>query len=127
MNKILDATCEAGIVKVGPISVPDAVILSEGVGASTGILLIEEEESRYVANTTPDLKSAIESTIDALDKIASSLQTIATTLTSIGANMTGPTTAPPPTLAADVITIATNVTAINLEKTALTTLKGMLK
>lgn len=113
MSKILEATCEGGVVTADGVPVPGATILSEGVGSSSGALLMEGEKKLYVGKTSPDLKTTIEKVIAALNKIGS-------TLTSIGAGMTGPTTAPPPTLAADVLEITSVATELE-------TLKGQLK
>jgi len=112
MSKILEATCLAGIVKWEGSPV-EAEILSEGEGSSEGVLLLEKEKAYYLTSNASDLKTTLEKVIDALTKVTE-------TLTAIGGNMTGPTTAPPPTL-------ATNVVAINLLVTELTTLKGALK
>lgn len=112
MAKVLQATCENGQVTCQGQEI-DATILSEGVGSSSGIVVIDEYNVYYVATTSPDLETTLTKTISAIQKIA-------TTLTAIGAGMTGPTTAPPPTLAADV-------TEINGYATDLETLKGELK
>ena len=113
MTKSLAATCENGVVKVAGKTVSGAVILSEGVGASTGVAYFDKDQIFYVASNASDLKTTIEKLIDVLTQVGS-------TLTSIGAGMTGPTTAPPPTL-------ATDVAALNTIKAALNTLKGQLK
>lgn len=108
MTKALEASCTAGIVTAGALPVVGAEILSEGVGSSSGILILDEDRKTYIPKTSGDLKTTLE-------KLASALGKIASTLTSIGAGMTGPTTAPPPTLAADVA----QITAIQAEITAL--------
>ncbi len=113
MSKILEASCVAGVVMIGAIPVPGVTILSEGVSPSTGIVVMQGDEAFYIAKISPDLKSTLET-------ISSTLTTIATTLTAIGAGMTGPTTAPPPTL-------AVNVAQITTAAAALTTLGNALK
>lgn len=113
MSKVLSASCSQGKVTAEGIVVTTAEILSEGVGSSEGVLILEEDKQTYVAKTSPDLKTTIEKTVAALNKVAS-------ILTAIGAGMTGPTTAPPPTL-------ATDVTELIATATELETLKGMLK
>lgn len=127
MSKILEATCLAGVVKVGVLPVPGANVFSEGVGSSQGLLLMQGEDKHYFAKTTPDVKTTIEKTMDALEDLASVLNTIATTLTSIGAGMTGPTTAPPPTLAVDVATIVSKAAEITATRALLSTLKASMK
>lgn len=113
MSKILEATCLAGVVTCEGRAVLTAEILGEGVGPSIGALLMEQGKQYYIPKTSPDLETTLENLVDVLT-------TIATALTSIGAFMTGPTTAPPPTLAA-------NVTSINATAAELTALLGMLK
>lgn len=102
-----------GVVKTEQIVISEAEILSEGVAESTGAVLVDGDQVKYFTSSASDIKTTIESLVDAIQKIAA-------IATSIGAGMTGPTTAPPPTLAADVI----ELTAIAAE---LTTLKENLK
>ena len=97
MAKVLDATCENEVVTIEGRSV-EATILSEGVGESTGSAVLDGEKVFYIAKTSPDLKLTLEKSFEALNKISD-------ILISIGAGMTGPTTAPPPTLAADVLEV----------------------
>lgn len=113
MSKILEATCENGQVTAEGAQVPGATVLSEGVGASEGALLMEGDKKLYVTSNATDLKTTIEKVIAAINKIG-------TTLTAIGAGMTGPTTAPPGTLGADVAELTQIATELE-------TLKGQLK
>ena len=112
MSKTLTASCSAGVVTVGGITV-QAEILSEGKGSSSGALILDEGKAVYIASNATDLKQTLAKIQDALTKITS-------TLTAIGAGMTGPSTAPPPTL-------ATSVAQINLIATELGALKDVLK
>jgi methyl-accepting chemotaxis protein len=127
MPRILSASCSGGVVTVEGHVLSMAQILSEGVGASSGIVTLDSANVTYIAKTSPDLKTAIEKTAAALDDIAASIQQIALSLTSIGAGMTGPTTAPPPTLATDVATLATKVASIQASRALLNTLKEALR
>lgn len=114
MSKILDATCSAaGIVTCEGATITEAQVLSDGKQASEGLLIIQNGKVYYLTLSVSDLKTTIE-------KLSAAVGQIATTLTSIGAGMTGPTTAPPPTLATDVATL-------NSIKAELDTLKGALK
>lgn len=116
MSKVIDATCdENSKVTAAGIEVPaaDVTILSEGKQDSSGVLIIQGLKAYYLTSSATDIKSTI-------DKTAESLEKIANILTSIGAGMTGATTAPPPTLAADVAEITVLVSELN-------TLKGALK
>jgi hypothetical protein len=112
VSKTLNASCAAGVVTVEGKPI-EAEILSEGVGSSEGAIILDKEKAFYIASNATDLKTTLEKISDALTKVGE-------TLTAIGAGMTGPTTAPPPTLAA-------NVTEINLIVVELTTLKDALK
>ncbi len=113
MSKILEATCLNNIVTCEDSIVIGAEILSEGVGQSEGLLLMEEEKTHYITSNATDIKETIDKLNDLITKIV-------TVFSSIAGGMTGPTTAPPPTLATDLAAI----TQINVE---LTTLKSMLK
>lgn len=127
MSKILEATCLAGVVKVGALPVTSAVILSEGVAQSSGALLMEGDEQFYIPKITPDLKTTLENLSSTLADVGSALTQTAAALTAIGANMLGPATAPPPTLAASVAAITAKVTTIAATKVLVDTLKGALK
>jgi hypothetical protein len=118
MSKMIEAACSGGIVTASGLPVTVASVLSEGIGASTGILILDEDQAKYLAKTSPDLKATLEKLSTHLSTVSGTLNTIANVLTSIGAAMTGPTTAPPPTLATSVATIvsdATNLTALKVE------------
>lgn len=129
MSKILAATCDAsGVVTAEGQTVPAATVLSQGKQASSGVLIMEGDKAWYIVGmSVTDLVTTIEKAIKILDDLGPALTQIATTLTSIGAGMTGPTTAPPGTLATDVIAINAKVTALDATKAELTTLKGALK
>lgn len=120
MSKMLDATCVAGVVSTGGVPVPGVGILSEGVGASTGILFLDEDQAMYLAKISPDLKSTLDGLISALTSISSALNALntATLLTTCPA---GSGVAGPPLVA------TADITAINTAKAQLLFLKGMLK
>lgn len=115
MSKMLEATCVAGVVKVGAVPVPSAVIQSEGIGASSGVLLLDEDKARYIAKTSPDLKSALESIASSLGTIASTFGTVSGQLLLLGANPLS------------LVPITTGIAAITAVQTELTTLKEALK
>lgn len=98
MAKILEAQCALGVVTVGGVPV-ECEILSEGQGASNGILVLDQDRAYYIASSALDLKAT-------LTKVVSALNSITNALTSIGAAMTGPTTAPPPTLGVDLAIVS---------------------
>lgn len=114
MSKILSATCSAaGKVTADGVEVVGAIVLSEGKQASSGVAVIDGDKVWYLTSSATDIKTTIEKAADAITKIAN-------LFTSMGAGMTGPTTAPPPTL-------VTDVAAINQVVTELNQLKGALK
>lgn len=128
MSKILNASCDAsGKVTAEGFEVPEAVVMSAGQQSSTGLLIVDKKNVKYLTLNTTDLESLIDKTSAALDDLSAAINKIALTLTSIGAGMTGPTTAPPPTLVADVAEITGKVAEITAIKIELDTLKGALK
>lgn len=112
MSKVIEATCQANVVTVDGQPV-DATILSKGLGSSSGIAVLDKDSVTYVTSNATDLETTI-------DNLNQSLTKLITIVTAIGAGMTGPTTTPPPTLAADLAEITAIVAT-------LTTLKGQLK
>lgn len=112
MSKALDATCTAGVVLADGIPVIGATILSEGVGSSSGVLILDEDRQTYIGKTSGDLKIALE-------KIASALSQIATALTTIDSKPAG-TLAPAPAA-------ASAISAISAVQAELTALKEVLK
>ena len=114
MSKILAATADAsGKVTADGVEVVGAIILSEGKQASQGTAVIDGETVWYLTSSATDVKTTIEKLADAITKIANMF-------TSVAGGMTGPTTAPPPTLPTDVV-------ALNMIVSELNTLKGALK
>lgn len=108
MSKILDATCEGGEVTIEGKTV-SATILSQGTASSEGAALVDKDKVIYVASNATKLAETIE-------KACEMIQDIATILTSIGAGMTGPTTAPPGTLATDVASLIAKANTLNALK-----------
>jgi len=128
LSKILPASADSsGKVSASGVEIPGAVILGEGKQASIGIAIFDTQNVWYIPEFSSDVKTTIEKIIEMIDELASCLTTISNSLTSIGAGMTGPTTAPPPTLPTDVVSITAKVTELNATKAALNTLKGALK
>lgn len=123
----LEGECTNEIVKIEDLPISDAQILSIGKGESTGIVLMIGEKSYYLTSNATDIETTIEKINDIADNLSDALSKIANVLTSIGSGMTGPTTAPPPTLATDVAAINGYVSEIDAAKSDLETLKGDLK
>jgi hypothetical protein len=76
MSKILDASCQAGIVTIAGTPIPGAVILSEGIGPSTGFAVIDADKVYYIAKTSPDLKTAMTNLNTILTQILAILTTL---------------------------------------------------
>ena len=128
MTKVLRATCDANSkVTAEGVEVPAARILTQGKQASVGILIIDEGRCDYVATNTTDIVTTIEKAMAVIEDLNACLNQLVLVITAIGAGMTGPTTAPPPTLAADLAQITAKVATLTATKTALETLKGALK
>lgn len=75
MPAILPATCEEGAVTVQGQHI-EAQILSDGVGASEGLVAINADKAFYVTSSAQDLKQALETIASALSSTASMLSTI---------------------------------------------------
>ena len=128
MSKILEATCDdQGKVTAEGVTIPEAEVLSAGKANSQGLLLLYKDKAYYLTIGVSDLETSLDKTSEALQSISDALTKIALTLTSIGAGMTGPTTAPPPTLAADVAEITGKASEISAIKVEIDELKGALK
>lgn len=113
MSRILEASCLDSKVTIDGKEINVDLIIGAGIGASTGVLILDGSKSYYVAKTNADFHQSLNSLVDAIGKIAD-------LFTAIGAGMTGGSTAPPGTLVADVA-------AIDALATTLNTLKGNLK
>ncbi len=59
-SKIIPATCALSIVTADGVPVVGANILSQGVGASSGILGIDEDRSVYITSNATDIAAAIQ-------------------------------------------------------------------
>lgn len=113
MSKIISATCsEAGIVSIGSIVVPDALVLSEGHQSSSGLLFLDEFVKVYLPSSAADIKTVIE-------KLENALEDVASALTDAGGKIT--------TLGQDGSTIVSKASEITATRAELTTLKGALK
>jgi hypothetical protein len=73
MTKIIEASCIQNNITVDGVILTDSFILSEGKGASDGILFINKDKSYYIANTSADLKYTIQSLSDITQQIIAAL------------------------------------------------------
>lgn len=123
MSKVIEATCVGGVVTAEGVPIPSADILSEGVAQSDGILILDEDDAKYVAKTSPDLKETLEKLSAALDNIASALSAIdgAGYIISV-------TGGPSPVVAIPSPPVATgDIASINSAKSAIDLFKENLK
>lgn len=126
MAKAIPATLVSGVVKVGALSIPDAIVYSEGLSNSEGVLLIETSGAHYFPKVTPDLRATIEKTMASLEDVAAALNTIAGSIATIGAVPKG-WAAAPPTLLTDAASIISKAAEITATRAELDALKGALK
>lgn len=85
MSKTLAATCQAGVVRIGTVVLPDAVKFSEGVGSSEGVAILDQDKQFYLAKTSPDLKAAIVELIDLTTKLTTLVGLVNTAIPSSAA------------------------------------------
>lgn len=81
MTRFIDAICTANIVTVSGVPILDAVILSEGIGPSTGILIVSEDKPYYIAKTSGDLSSTIDLITNTLTQLSATISAIIAALT----------------------------------------------
>ncbi len=112
MAKVLEATCVGGVVKVGTLPIPETVIYSQGVGASSGLLFLDGDKRYYAPDDSGDLKTTLE-------QLSSALTQIAAALTIVDAKPIGTLPAAPGA--------AANIAAITAAKAALDALLQVLK
>lgn len=105
--KIFNAIAVAGVVIADGLPVLNCPILGEGVGASSGYLIMSEGKLIYLPKTTPDVKSLIALIETLCDQILA--------LTVICAAPASPSSPP------------VNAVAFTLIKAQLAILKGTLK
>lgn len=85
----------------GTVEVPNAKILSEGVGDSEGILILSGAECVYIAQTTGDVKKALTILKDGFNKLAGDVVQASGGTSDVG----GAT----PTFSADMQQVATKL------------------
>lgn len=108
MSKALSATCSNGEVTCEGVVIEDAEILSEGVGESEGVLLLEEGKQTYIAKTSPDLKTTLEKVIAALNHVVTGLNAAGAALDGLSGGAGTPVTA----AATQVTTVVTEITTL---------------
>jgi hypothetical protein len=120
MSKMLEATCSAGVVTSEGVPVTVAEILSEGVGASEGVLFLDEDTAKYIAKTSPDLKTALTRIVSILSEL-----TVALSLIDSKVQATTCPAGPGTTVALAVATA--NISQITSIQAQLSTLKESLR
>ena len=105
--KVFNANCAAGVVTIGGKPVLNCPILGEGVGASSGYVVMAENKLVYLPKTTPDVKSLI----GIIEGVCDAISALTVTTIALGAP-----TSPP-----------LNSAAFTALKSQATTLKNSLK
>jgi hypothetical protein len=71
--RLIKATCEANIVKTEEgLTIPDAIILSNGKGKSEGFVICEEDKWFYITSIV-DILNLLELTMEAVNQITASV------------------------------------------------------
>ena len=117
----------AGVVTAGGVPVPAADILSEGVGESSGVLILDKDKAKYIAKTSPDLETAIDKILSALDQVVTALNASAVAMTAIDAAAAAKLVVSAPVATAAILQVTTAATAITAAELELQTLKATLK
>ncbi len=125
MSKFVSATCEGGVVTADGVSVASVTILGEGVGPSSGVLVIDEDQLTYIPKTSPDLDGTLEKVIDALQAASDGLGSASSGLTAL-APIADPIAGPLAIISA-VAGLDSAQASIGTAKTALQELKGSLR
>lgn len=131
MSKILPASCQGGVVKIKNSPQDDAEILSEGVGASEGIALIDESQIFYLPKGSPDLKATLDNLVNVLTQISTGLEKTASALTKLDTNgflIAADAGVPSdPIATADISGISSAKAQVDTIKSQLDTLKGNMR
>lgn len=70
--KMLDAVCENNVVTSEGVTVA-AEILSEGVGSSEGVVLLDGPKAKYLTSNATDIKDSIEKMSEILQQLVTIL------------------------------------------------------
>jgi hypothetical protein len=127
MSRILEATCVAGVVTAEGVPVPIAEIFSAGIAPSEGLLIMQDGKAFYITSNAEDIEATLDGVSDAITSLTATIAQLITTFGSFAAAMTGPTTAPPPTLAAELAVLTAKSVELTATKAALELLKAGLK
>jgi hypothetical protein len=107
MTKVLDASCINNVITIESLPV-DGDILSEGIGESEGIALVDEDKVKYITSNASDLKDTIESLGSVIDQVITILSGLDAVTNSPGGQ-------------------ASNITTLGTLKTNLIAIKDVLK
>lgn len=86
MSKVLNATCAAGVVTAASFPVTGATILSQGIRASTGLLVMDDDKKTYVTSNAADIHDAIVSLNTIIGQIVTILSAHDAVTTAPGAS-----------------------------------------
>lgn len=127
MSRILEATCIGGVVTSEGVPVPIAEIFSAGIAQSQGLLIMQDGKAYYITSNATDIEATLDGVSDAITTLTATIAQLITTFGSFAAAMTGPTTAPPPTLAAEMAVLTAKSAELTATKATLELLKAGLK
>jgi len=114
MSKVLPATCLAGVVTCEGLPVPGVTILSEGLGQSSGLLILEEDSKTYVATNSTDIDGLLSQVTLALTDVANCLENLDNSGFWIAES-----SPKPPVLGPTITSIRTEISNLNIIKGAL--------
>jgi hypothetical protein len=126
MSKVIEASCVGGVVTADSLPVAGTTILSEGVGSSEGLLVLDEDKKTYIAKISPDLKSTLDQLTTALGQLTTALSQAVLALNVLDNKPLG-ALPPVPAVTANTAAITLAAAQITAAQTALTTLKAALK
>lgn len=123
MSKTLRATCENGVVTAENTTIQEARVLSSGIGASQGVVILDDERADYIPDTTSDLEETIDQTIALAEAAAEGLSATSSAIGVVGAEAG----VAAPALAALQVPIDLAASSLEDVAAALEELKGRLK
>jgi hypothetical protein len=113
MSKILHASCANNTVTAEGVTISPVTVLSNGVGESEGVLLLDEDKATYVTSNATDLGTSIEKLVDLIGKLTTYITNIDiqfTAMSGVGGVAANPTAASElSTLSTDLTTLGNNL------------------
>lgn len=131
MAKILSATAVGGIVTADGFPVAIAEILSAGVGASSGILIMDKGKAWYIPSAVMDLSTTLDKLMAVIDQTKIAMDEVVETNTQLIAALgtVSAATVPPTTggITAPITAIGVNSTQITAAGVQLMAIKAQIQ